>query len=219
MRFKNFTPKLEMFKDILRGGLPSFCRQSLASISMILLNFSAGPYGDAAIAAMSIVTRVFQFSMTILMGFGQRFQPVCGFNYGAKRYDRMMEGFWFCVKLLFISITAIGALLFIFAPQIIAIFRKDDIQVIAIGTTALRYICFTLPPTTFIVVSDSMLQTIGKTKMASLLAISRQGLFLIPTILILSRLFGITGVQLSQPIANILSLPLQYRCAFILSKK
>jgi len=205
MHFKNFTPKLEIYKEILRGGLPSFYRQSLASISMILLNFSAGPYGDAAIAAMSIVTRVFQFAMTMLMGFSQGFQPVCGFNFGAKRYDRVMEGFWFCVKLLFSAISVSAVLLFVFAPQVIALFRADDQQVIDIGKAALRYICFTLPPTTFIIVCDSMLQTIGKSKLASILAVSRQGIFLIPLLLILPRLFGLTGVQISQPISNLLS--------------
>lgn len=95
IRFKDFTPKWVIYKEILRGGLPTFYRQCLGSISMICLNFSAGPYGDAAIAAMSIVTRVFQFAMSAMLGFGQGFQPVCGFNYGAKRFERVQEGFWF----------------------------------------------------------------------------------------------------------------------------
>ena len=205
VHIKSFTPKWGLYKEILRGGLPSFYRQSLASVSMIFLNFSAGPYGDAAIAAMSIVTRVFQFSMSILMGFGQGFQPVCGFNYGAKRYDRVMEGFWFCSKLMFFSLMAISVLVFLFAQQIVTVFRRNDPDVIAIGTIALRYICVTLPFTSFMIVCDSMLQTIGKAKFASILAISRQGLYFIPLVLTLPYLFGLTGVQLSQPISNILS--------------
>lgn len=200
-----FTPHWQIYREILRGGLPSFYRQGLASIATICLNFCAGPFGDAAIAAMSIVTKFFQFAQSALLGFGQGFQPVCGFNYGAKRYDRVLEAFWFCVKTALVALFLIAVLVFIFAPQIVALFRKDDAQVILIGTWAMRFQCISFPLNGWIVINNMLLQTIGKSFKASVLALARQGLFFLPTILILSTLFGITGIQLSQPVADLLT--------------
>ena len=93
IRFRHFSPSLARYRAIVNGGLPSLCRQGLASVATICLNTAAGPFGDAAIAAMSIVTRLTQFAASAVLGFGQGFQPVCGFNYGARRYDRVRRGF------------------------------------------------------------------------------------------------------------------------------
>lgn len=205
IQFKNFTPKWEIYKEILRGGLPSFYRQALASVSMILLNQRAGPYGDAAIAAMAIVTRTFQFAISALLGFGQGFQPVCGFNYGAKRYDRVWDAFWFCIKTAVVVLVAIAVIGFVYAERIITLFRKDDLEVIAIGAKALRYQCVVFPLSAWIIMTNMMLQTMGKGAQASIVSVSRQGLFFLPAILILPRLFGITGIQISQPISDVFS--------------
>ena len=112
--FANFKPKLEIYKEILRIGMPSFYRQSLASITGIILNQTAGPFGDAAIAAMSIIARVFHLAFAALLGFGQGFQPVSGYNYGAKLYDRVVEAFWFCIKISAIGLTIVSVAGFIF---------------------------------------------------------------------------------------------------------
>ena len=117
IRIKDFTPKWKVYKEIFRGGLPSFYRQSLGSLAMICLNFSAGQFGDAAVAAMSIVSRVFHFALSAMLGFGQGFQPVCGFNYGAKKYDRVISAFWFCVKVSAVILLAISMILFVFSPR------------------------------------------------------------------------------------------------------
>lgn len=203
IQFKNFTPKWKIYKEILRGGLPSFYRQSFGSIAMIALNFSAGPYGDAAIAAMSIVTRVFQFAISAMIGFGQGFQPVCGFNYGARRYDRVLDAFWFCVKTSAVALVATSAVLFVLSSQIISVFRKEDLEVVAIGTWALRFHCLGFPLSAWVVMVNMLLQTIGKGTLASIVAISRQGLFFLPSILILPHIFGILGVQISQPVSDV----------------
>lgn len=205
IKLKNFTPKWAIYKEILKGGLPSFYRQGLASLATIFLNLSAGPYGDAAIAAMSIVTRVFQFLLSTLIGFGQGFQPVCGFNYGAKKYERVLDAFWFCVKTAIVLLLVIDVITFIFAPYIIAIFRKDDLDVIRIGTEALRYQCVSFPLSSWIIMCNMLLQTIGKSFKASILAMARQGLFFIPAILILPRLLGLFGVEISQMVGDILA--------------
>ena len=203
---RQFTFRWRIYKEIFRGGLPSFYRQGLASISTIVLNFSAGPYGDAAIAAMSIVTRVFQFALSALLGFGQGFQPVCGFNYGAKRYDRVLKAFWFCVKIAVVALVLIAVAGFLFAGQIITVFRKDDLEVIEIGTLALRLQCITFPLSSWIVVNNMLLQNIGKSMKASILALARQGLFFLPAILTLPRMLGLLGIQMSQPAADIATL-------------
>lgn len=205
IRFKDFTPKWEIYKEILRGGLPSFYRQSLGSISMICLNLSAGPFGDAAIASMTIVMRIFQFAISAILGFGQGFQPVCGFNYGAKRYDRVLGAFWFCVKTSTVVMAAIGAVGFVYSPQVISVFRKEDLDVIAIGTRALRFQCMVFPLSAWIIMTNMLLQTIGKGIQASIVAISRQGLFFLPAILTLPRLLGLLGIQISQPVSDVLS--------------
>lgn len=133
IHFRDFTPRWELYREILRGGLPSLWRQGLASVATICLNLAAGPYGDAAIAAMSIVSRVNMFASSALIGFGQGFQPVCGFNYGARLYKRVREGFWFCVRVSVVVLAVLAVAGFIFAPGIIAVFRGEDALVVEIG--------------------------------------------------------------------------------------
>jgi len=203
IHIRDFSPEWKIYKEILSGGLPSFYRQSLGSVAMIALNFSAGPYGDAAIAAMTIVTRVFHFAISALIGFGQGFQPVCGFNYGARRYDRVAAAFWFCVKTSAAVLTVISAVLFIFSTGIITLFRREDLEVIAIGSRALRLYCLGFPLSAWIIMTNMLLQTIGKGMQASIVAISRQGLFFLPAIMILPSYFGILGIQMSQPISDL----------------
>lgn len=205
---KNFSPSWARYKEIARGGTPSLFRQGLGSVATICLNFAAGIYGDAAIAGMSIVTRVLQFANSAIIGLGQGFQPVCGFNYGAKLYGRVRRAFWFTVSLAF-CVLLIGSIVGIaFAPQIIAIFRKEDLEVIKIGALSLRLQCIFLPLSAFVVGSNMMLQTIGKPVKASISAAARTGLFFVPAILILPQFFGLLGVQMSQAVADL--------CSFVL---
>ena len=195
-----------MIKEILRGGIPSLLRQGLASVATIALNFAAGGYGDTAVAAMSIVTRVIQFAVSAVIGFGQGFQPICGFNYGAKRYDRVRSAFWFAVKLSFGVLLVAAAVGFVFAPSIVELFLRGNAEVTAIGALSLRLQSVTLPFTAFLITSNMMLQTMGLAREASLVAVSRQGLFFIPAVLILPALLGLLGVQLAQPVSDFCSL-------------
>ncbi|MVB09785.1 Multidrug export protein MepA [Caprobacter fermentans] len=200
--FKHFSYKWSMHSEILKTGMPSFFRQGLASIATIALNVSARVYGDAAVAAMSIVGRAFFFLLAALLGFGQGFQPVAGYNYGAKCYSRLKQAFWFCVKVGFFGLLILCSLSFVFAPQIMMLFRRDDPQVIAIGTLAFRAQCAIMPLQTFVVISNMLFQSIGKPKQATWLAVLRQGLCFLPAILILPRFLGLLGVQISQPVAD-----------------
>ena len=206
IRFQNFRPSLHFYKEVIRGGIPSLCRQGLASVATICLNHAAGNYGDAAIAGMSIVSRVMMFANSALIGFGQGFQPVCGFNYGAKKYKRVLDAFWFCVRTAFIFLTVVAVVIFAFAPEIIALFRKGDADVITVGTAALRYSIAVFPLSAWIVMCNMMLQSIGKGLKASIVASARQGIFFLPLIAILPHLFGLTGVEICQTVSDVLAL-------------
>ena len=197
--------KWSYYAMIIKGGLPSLARQGLASVATICLNQAARSYGDAAIAAMSVVQRIMMFGASAMIGFGQGFQPVCGFNYGARLYHRVKEGFWFCVKTSTVFLFAVGTLGFIFAPQLVALFR-DDPQVIAYGATALRFQCVTFCFQGWVVMSNMMLQTIGRTAPATFLAMARQGVFFIPLVWILSAAFGMLCIQMTQTVSDCLTL-------------
>ena len=205
IKFKNFTLQWKIFREIFSVGLPSFYRQGLASIAMILLNAQAGIYGDAAISAMTIVTRIYQFIFSSCLGLGQGFQPVCGYNYGAKRYDRVKQGFWFFVKVVIVVFSIISLLAIFNASSIMAIFRRNDPEVIAIGTKALIFYCLSIPLLSWTVACNITSQAIGKSIYASIISLSQQGLFFIPAILLLPRYIGITAIQVSIPLANLLT--------------
>ena len=208
IQLKNFSPKLSRFAEIFRGGVPSLARQGLASISAICLNLAAGPFLDAAIAAMSNVTRVMQICNSAIIGFGQGFQPVCGFNYGAKKYSRVKQAFWFSVKVCTAVLIVTALVVLPLAPQIMQLLIKDSPDVWAIGEPALRYQCIVLPLAAFAIMANMLLQTIGMAGRATLLATARQGLFLIPMVFILPRLLGLMGLQLSQPVSDLMSFAL-----------
>lgn len=205
IKFENLKINGHFIYEIIRGGIPSLFRQGLASIAVMMLNHAAGIYGDAAIAGLSIVNRISMFANSALIGFGQGFQPVCGYNYGAKLYERVREGFYFCVKYAFIFLVVVSALCGIFAPQLVSLFRKGDAQVIEVGALALRLQCLVFPLNAWVLTSNMMLQSIGKALKASVVAGARQGLFFIPLILILPGLFGLFGVQVCQTVSDILT--------------
>ena len=214
INLKDFSPSFQKYKAIIAGGLPSLCRQGIASVSTMLLNLAANPFGDAAIAAISIVNRVSMFTNSAVIGFGQGFQPVCGFNYGAKKYDRVIKAYYFCIKISTIILLIFSSIIFINAFHIAMSFNEKDAMLVDIATRALRYQALTIPLWGVITLSSMILQTTRKTFRASLLAISKQGLFLIPVIFLLPRFLGLTGIEIAQPVADLLtfllSIPLGY---------
>ncbi len=206
LHFGNIHINKYYIVQITNGGLPSLFRQGLASVSTILLNRAAGMWGsENAIAGMTITTRVFMLMSCALIGFGQGYQPVCSFNYGAGLTARVKEGYWFCVKWGTIFLACIGATCFVFAPQVIEVFRNDP-PVVAVGTVALRCQACVLPLSAFIVMSNMMLQSIGKGVKATITASARNGICFIPMILLLPKFFGLTGVEIAQTVADVLAL-------------
>lgn len=210
--WKKFTLSSYYLIGIFKGGIPSLCRQGIGSIATICLNTAAGNYGgaaaDAAIAAMGVVSRITMFANSALIGFGQGFQPVCGTNYGAKKYDRVREAFYFCVKVGTAALFVISLAGFVCSEPLMELFR-DDKDVIKIGMLALRFQCVAFPLNVWIIMCNMMLQTIGMAGKASVVASARQGIFFIPLIFILPACMGLLGVQLCQMAADI--------CAFALS--
>lgn len=193
------------YASIVRIGLPTLMRQGLASVASIALNVAASSFGDAAVAAMSITSRISMFAFSAMLGFGQGFQPVSSFNYGAERYDRVRAATRFTALVGTVMMTIIGVGCFAFAPQIIAIFRADDPDVMRIGIAALRAQALMLPLTGIVTVTNMALQSTGQALPATALAMCRQGILFLPLILTLPQLLGIDGVVLSQPLSDFIS--------------
>lgn len=205
--WKYITLKGYYFYNIFKGGIPSLCRQGIGSVSVAALSIAAGAYGgvhaDAAIAAMGVVNRITAFANSALIGFGQGFQPICGTNYGAGKYTRVRQAFFFCLKLGMIVLAALALLGIIFAGPLLQLFR-DDPQVIEIGKVALRAQCLTFVLNVWVILCTMMLQTVGMAFKASLVALFRQGLFFLPAIALLPIFLGLFGVQTAQTAADLL---------------
>lgn len=194
----------EELMRIMQNGFPSLIRQMLNSFSTMSLNIVAKPYGDAAIAGMTIVGRIIMFFASTMVGIGQAYQPVAAFNYGAKKYQRIREGFkitWILGEMV-LGIFAIIA--FINPEPLILLFRNDP-SVLAIGKNALRFQCIALIVQPLSIVSNMMFQSIGESGKASFLAGLRSGLYYIPILVILSHLLGVLGIQSAQMVADILT--------------
>lgn len=200
----NFRPTRQLLKDIFFGGTPSLSRQGLASVSTVVLNVAAGAYGDAAIAGMSIVTRLSFFVYSVVIGVGQGFQPLCGFCYGAGLYARVRDGFYFCIKIGTVFLTVCAVTGMIFSEPIVEMFRRD-VEVVAVGAVALRWQVLSFPLIATIVATNMMMQTTRKPLRANIVAAARSGLFFIPLAFILPVFFGLLGVEMCQAWSDVLA--------------
>ena len=189
------------FGTILMTGMPSFGRQGLNSIGGMLLNIAARGYGDAAVAGMSIVSRIFQFVLSVAIGVGQGLQPVAAFNYGPRRFARVRKAAIFTISTAFVFMAVLNSLCWFNAEPLIRLFR-DDPEVTAVALPALRYQCVAMFLQPVIIVTNMLFQSIGKSGRATFLACCRQGVCFIPLILTLPRIGGLSGIELCQPIAD-----------------
>lgn len=224
---KHVSRKLSVYWDLVKIGFPTICRQGMASVASALLNRGAALYGgsiaaipegaseaaaaeavaaakDAALAAMTISNKIYMLVRNIVIGIGQGFQPVAGYNFGAGDHRRVKQAFNFSVLVGTAFCVAASAALAIFAPKIIAVFR-DDPQVIEIGTLALYFCCMSVPLMAYSTFVNQLYQCLGYSLCATLLACCRQGFFFIPIVLILPRFIGLTGIQLVQPLSDVLT--------------
>ena len=204
LSLKNVKGDIKKIWNIAGTGFPSMLRQCLNSLSVVVLNYVSKPYGDAAIAGMSIVSRIVFFVFSIAIGFGQGFQPISSFNYGAQKYGRVRKAYRITFIISEILVCIISVIAFILAPQLVKLFRNDA-DVILIGVRALRLQLAALLFLPYCMVSEMLLQTTGQKLASSFLSASRSGILFIPALYILSNIRGLAGIQEAQPIAFILS--------------
>ena len=209
IRPSRFRPTWRAYAEINAGGLPSLARQGLMSVAAICLNRVASAYGDEAVAAFSIVSRIAMLAGAAMIGYGQGFQPVCGFNFGARLYDRVRAAFRHSLAVSSVYCLVLAGLGYAFAPALIRVFRADDAEVVRLGAEILRYQCLSFPLTALIVMSNMYLQNIRRTVPAVVMATARQGLFLIPALFAGQALLGFPGVEIAQTVSDC--------CAFVLA--
>ena len=203
-RLSAVTREARDFGRILLGGAPSFGRQGLNSIGGMLLNLAARSYGDTAVAGMSIVSRIFLFIISVAIGVGQGLQPVASFNYGARKYRRVRQAAIFTIEAAFCMLVVLVGLCWVNGDALVRLFR-DDPAVTAVALPAFHYQCLAMLLQPIIVVANMTFQSVGASGRATFLACCRQGVFFIPLILILPRTHGLFGVEICQPIADVLT--------------
>jgi putative MATE family efflux protein len=202
LRWVSIHPK--DYAEIIRVGFPTICRQGLASLASALLNLKASAYGDAAVAALTIANKIYLLIRNIILGIGQGYQPVAGYNYGAGKNRRAREAFVTACLLGTVISTLSSAVIFFNADSVMMWFRNDA-DVIAMGRIALYYACAAMPFMAYSTYVDQLYQCLGFSAGATFLACCRQGFFYIPAILILPAMIGLKGVQMAQPFADIMS--------------
>ncbi|MBQ7228701.1 MAG: MATE family efflux transporter, partial [Clostridia bacterium] len=179
---------------VVRNGMPSLVRQLLGMLGTTFLNIGARPYGDAAIAAMTIDGRVSMFLFAFVLGIGQGYQPVSAYGHGAGRDDRVREGYWFTLICSEVVIGILAVLAMVFASPIVAFFR-DDPEVIRIGSEAMKFFGIAAFFQPMAVCTNMMFQSIGEARIATFLSTLRSGLYYVPILLILPRFLGLLGIQ------------------------
>ena len=210
IRLRDFKPSWRVYYEIFRGGLPSLFRQVFNCAAAVSLNYCAVLYAvpgqeASAVAAFAVVTRIMMFAFSVVLGFCQGFQPVCGYNYGAKLYGRVREAWLFTSSVGTAFLLVISALGYVFAPQTVALFRAEDSVLIEIGAATLRWQCVAFPLVALFTATGMLFQNIRMTFPATLLSICRNGLFFLPAILLLPMWLGIQGVQMAQAVADLLT--------------
>lgn len=205
---RNIQFKKNYLYEVFAGGTPNFARQGISSVAAVLLNLAAGSFGESMIAAFTIAGRIGMVGFAVIIGFGQGFQPVCGYNYGAENYKRVKDAFHICVCFSTVFLILMSILLWIFSRGLMGCFTEQE-DVIDAGVRILRSQCISVPFLGYYTIVGMLLQNIGRFFHATLVTVARQGIFFIPALLILFFLMGERGVIIAQPVADI--------CAFLLT--
>ena len=203
---KGFKPSSEILCEVVKVGLPSTLRNAFAVISGILLNNIAGGISDAVLAGIGVSSKIMMFPFSIVLGFGTGFQPVAGFNWGAKRYDRVADSYYFSTKVALLGSGLMALALGVFAPQVIALFAESDVAVREIGIFCVRLQCIALPVHAWVAVVNMLCSGLGQARKAFLLATARQGSCFLPVLYPMAYLFGAYGVASVQAVADMLTL-------------
>ncbi len=206
IKLKYFTPKWSIYAEVARMGIPTFLRSTAMTVSIIVINRIAGSFSTAALAAVSVANKCTRLVGSAVMGFGQGFQPVAGYNWGAKNYKRVRHAFWTCSAMGATGAVVLGTVMFIFAAQIIGLFTDgSDPDIIALGKFMVRTQCATMVFHMWVMIVNGLFQALGRAIPAGLLGLSRNVICLIPAVIILSKIFGVYGLASSQAVADLLS--------------
>lgn len=195
----------EIMSEILKIGIPTLIFQLLTSLAISLINMKSAEYGDSVIAGMGAVTRIISLGSLMVFGFIKGFQPIAGYNYGAKNYDRLYKSIKISVIWTTIFCVILGLIFILFPKTIISQFTKDDIELINVGQKALRANGLSFMLFGFYTVYSSLFLALGKAKEGCFLGVCRQGICFIPVILILPMIWGLNGILYAQPIADVIS--------------
>ena len=204
LRPRFISKRPSVYWRIVRTGAPTLLRQGLASFSSVLLNIQARVFGDAAVAAISIANKIYMLVRHVVIGVGHGWQPIAGYCFGAKRFSRVKKVFWFATGAATIICAAISMAVFFFREPIMVWFR-DDPDVVQIGSVMLRFLCISIPLMAYSTFVNQLYQSLGFAGGATLLASCRQGTFFLPLVLLLPRLFGVTGITAVQAAADVLT--------------
>lgn len=222
LRIKAVSRRFSTYWQLIKIGFPTICRQGMASVASALLNHGAaywgGEFADASVAAVTISNKVYMLVRSMMIGIGQGFQPVAGYNFGAKKYARVKKAFWFAVLAGTVIASAAALAIGLNTGAIMGWFR-DDPKVIEIGSRALLFAAAVMPLMAYSTFVNQLYQCLGYSAAASVLASCRQGIFFIPIILFLPRLIGLTGVEMAQPGADLLTFMVSVPFRIVFFKK
>ncbi len=207
VKWSYFTPRWRIYREIARMGIPSFLRSSLLTVSSVIINNLAGNYGDHVLAAISVGNKCHRFVASAVLGFGMGFQPVAGYCYGAKRYRRVFEAFWYSLKLGCGVAIVVGGALVIFSRQLVGVFTTNEAtDVIELGSWMIRVLSYTLPFHLFVMLAGGIYQALGRAVGSTILNLSRQLIFLIPSVFICNALFHEVGLASAQAVSDAASM-------------
>ena len=199
-------------------GTPTLLRTCLMSVSSIVVNNIAGSFSTAALAAIAVVNRFMMFIGSALIGFGQGFQPVAGYNWGAKRYDRVWKAFSFSSIVGIAGMVVFSTVVAVFAKSIMSAFSNEP-HVIDIGVFSIRLQCLAMPIHAWVIVVNMLFQALGRGVNAAVLSLSRQAICFIPAVIVLSLLFGVWGLAAAQAASDGLSLLIALPMAIRITKE
>jgi len=218
-RVKDCTYTKETMSEIFKIGIPTLVFQILTSVSISLINNAAGDYGDSAIAGMGVVTRLISMGSLSVFGFIKGFQPIAGYSYGAKKFDRLREAIKTSILWSTVFCVIFGVILALFPTAIVSQFTKGDAEMIRIGAASLRANGISIMLFGFYTVYSSLFLALGKGREGFILGACRQGICFIPVILLLPMVWGLNGIMYAQPIADVLSAVITVFMAIPLHKK
>jgi len=216
LSIKNFKLRKETVIEVGKMGLPTLSQRILTTFVSVVSNNAAADFGVAAIAAISICNRAMNFFASALMGLGQGYQPVIGYNWGAEEYERVWKSFWFTIKAGVFAMFVVCATVFIFSEPFIKLFSPADEEVLRIGLFAIRTQCIAMPIGATVVTISMTLTALGRATAAFVLGISRQGICYIPMILLLPGQFGVLGLAAAAAAADVLSVFIGIPLAIVL---